>query len=405
MVADDLTGSNATGALFARRGLRAVTVSDPAHAGRHPADVVVVNTQTRHAPGEPAAAAVSRAIDAVPGVRLVVKRVDTTLRGNVGAELEAALNIVRRRWPAARALCVPAHPAAGRTTVDGVHLIDGVPIAETDAGRDPFRPVRTSRVAELLRAQTLLRTSEITLPTVRAGPDILARALDTDADILVCDAVSTADLTALAEAAAETMWLSVDSGPFGAALAAAMGIGGTPGPVVLIAGSATDRTREQLARTELVLGARFTDLHPDGFDAATLHSALSELLARTSVAGVKVTGRPSDAGLATEIARTLGEVARRVIASHPVGGVYATGGDVSAAVVHALGAEGFAVESEVRPLAVAGRLAGGPHDGLPFAAKGGLVGDPLAAVDCVEHLRMVSAISAMGATGATGRTP
>jgi D-threonate/D-erythronate kinase len=111
----------------------------------------------------------------------------------------------------------------------------------------------------------------------------------------------------------------------------------------------------------------------------------------TAVAGIRVTGRLRDAGLAAGIAGTLGAVARRAVAAYPVGGVYATGGDVAAAVVHALGAEGFAVETEVRPLAVAGRLVGGAHGGLPFAAKGGLIGDPLAAVECVEHLRMVSA--------------
>jgi D-threonate/D-erythronate kinase len=393
VVADDLTGGNATGALFARRGLRTVTVSDVAHAGRHAADVVVVNTQTRHVSAELAAAAVRRAVEAVPGARLMVKRVDTTLRGNVGAELEAALTIVRRRWPTARALFVPAYPAADRTTVDGIHLIDGVPVAETDAGRDPFRPVRTSRPAELLRAQTRLSASEITLATVRAGQDVLARALEEAgaADIVICDAVTTADLTALADAAAERVWLSVDSGPFGAALAAAKGIGGTPKPVVIIAGSATGRTHEQLARTERVLGARFVNLHPDDLDPGGLHRGLAALLADTAIAGIRVARGPMDAGLAAEITGTLGEVARRVIASQRVGGVYATGGDVSAAVVDALGAEGFAVETEVRPLAVAGRLVGGPNHGLPFAAKGGLIGDVGAAVDCVEHLRLVSA--------------
>ena len=393
VVADDLTGGNATGALFARRGLRTVTVSDVAHAGRHAADVVVVNTQTRHVSGEPAAAAVRRAVTAVPAARLVIKRIDTTLRGNIGAELEAALTVVRRRWPAARALFVPAYPAADRTTVDGVHLIDGVPVAQTEAGRDPFRPVSTSRPVELLRAQTALPACEIKLATVRAGSGVLTRALEADAaDIVICDAVTTADLTALAAAAAEHDWLSVDSGPFGAALAAAKGIGGIPQPVIIIAGSATGRTREQLAQTERVLGARFIDLYPHDLDPGRLHQGLAALLADTAIAGIRVADGPMAAGLAADITGTLGEVARRVIASHRVGGVYATGGDVSAAVVHALGAEGFAVETEVRPLAVAGRLVGGPNHGLPFAAKGGLIGDHRAAVDCVEHLRLASAI-------------
>jgi uncharacterized protein YgbK (DUF1537 family) len=399
VVADDLTGGNATGALFARRGLRAVTVSDVAHARRHAAaaDVIVVNTQTRHAAGAAARAAVTAAIDAVPGVRLVVKRVDTTLRGNIGAELEAALAAVRRRRPQTRALFVPAFPAAGRTTVGGIHLVDGVPVAETEAARDPFGPVTTSRVATLLAAQTRLRTAEVALDVTAAGPDALAGALaDVDADIVVCDAITAAHLNALADAAAAAGdWLSADSGPFGAALAGALGIGGTPEPVVVIAGSVTERTRVQLAETEQVLGARYVDVTPADLDPAALHGRLAALLdgdgdRDVAIAGIRMLSRPVDAALATEIPRVFGEATRRILGSHRVGGVYATGGDVSAALVGALGAEGFVVETEVQPLAVAGRLVGGPYEGLPFAAKGGLIGDVRAAVDCVEHLRLVT---------------
>ena len=41
-----------------------------------------------------------------------------------------------------------------RTTKDGVHLIDGVPVAQSVFGQDPFEPVRHSRVAEILGEQT-----------------------------------------------------------------------------------------------------------------------------------------------------------------------------------------------------------------------------------------------------------
>lgn len=392
VVADDLTGSNATGALFARRGLRAVTVSDVAFAGPHAAtaDVVVVNTRTRHASRAQAQAAVIRAIDAVPDARLVVKRVDTTLRGNVGAELEAALGLVRRRTPKARALMVPAFPAAGRTTVGGIHLVDGVPVAETDAALDPFSPVTVSRVATLLGTQTGLRTAEVTLDVVQAGPDAVTRALDVAADILICDAVTPAHLNVLAQAAAGGVWLSVDSGPFGAVLATAQGIGGSPDPVFVVAGSITGRTAAQLDQTERVLGARYVDVTPADLDPAALHHEVAALFARVPVAGVRMTDGVVDTALAAEIPRVLGEVARRILGSHQVGGVYATGGDVSVAVAEALGAEGFAVETEVQPLAVAGRLVGGTHHGLPFAAKGGLIGDRQAAVACIEHLRLAN---------------
>jgi D-threonate/D-erythronate kinase len=76
------------------------------------------------------------------------------------------------------------------------------------------------------------------------------------------------------------------------------------------------------------------------------------------------------------------------------GGVYTTGGDITAAVLAALGGRGIAVEDEVLPLAVAGEVVGGPWDGLPLATKGGLVGGPAAAVECLDHLVRAAALRA-----------
>ncbi|MPY81628.1 MAG: hypothetical protein GEV04_25335, partial [Actinophytocola sp.] len=41
---------------------------------------------------------------------------------------------------------------------------------------------------------------------------------------------------------------------------------------------------------------------------------------------------------------------------------------------------------EVQPLVVAGHLTGGPHDGLPFATKGGLIGGHDAILAAVAQL-------------------
>jgi uncharacterized protein YgbK (DUF1537 family) len=67
--------------------------------------------------------------------------------------------------------------------------------------------------------------------------------------------------------------------------------------------------------------------------------------------------------------------------------VYASGGDVATGTIAALGGDGFQIETEILPLAVAGSVVGGTHDGLGFATKGGLVGGPDAAVRCVEALQ------------------
>lgn len=123
--------------------------------------------------------------------------------------------------------------------------------------------------------------------------------------------------------------------------------------------------------------------------------------------GVRVASEPptaagsapvQDPRTAARLLRALAEVAHRAVVELRPGGLYASGGDVAAAVTSALGADGFAIETEVLPLAIAGHLVGGPHDGLLFATKGGLIGGPDAARDCLEHLRAACTRHTLGPT-------
>ena len=112
-------------------------------------------------------------------------------------------------------------------------------------------------------------------------------------------------------------------------------------------------------------------------------------------------GSAPDPGAAARILHALAEIARRAVVELCPGGLYASGGDVATAVTSALGADGFAIETEVLPLAIAGHLVGGPHDGLLFATKGGLIGGPDAARDCLEHLRAACTRHTLGPTLST----
>ncbi|MEU6641968.1 four-carbon acid sugar kinase family protein [Saccharomonospora sp. NPDC046836] len=404
VIGDDLTGSNATGARFARAGLRTISVSGierVACAGG--ADVVVVNVGSRHCPPGRARALVQDAVKAVAPPTLLAKRVDTTLRGNVGTEVDALLDVLD---PGTRALVVPAFPDAGRTTVGGLHLVDGVPLAQTSAARDPLSPVAYSRVATILRQGTDRSIVEVPLDIVESGVDAVAERLAaTTEPLVVCDATTNAHLGTIAEAAATvqqrqgTRWVSVDSGPFAVQLAVALGIG--PGlhafpPVLVVVGSITGTTRDQVAELEQLLRAQFVDVALDDLDARLIAGRVAGLLRPgRRVVGMRTRlpapGERVEPATAERIPRVLGEAAAILLAEHRFGGLYVTGGDIAEATTAALRSDGFAIDTEVLPLAVAGKLVGGPHDGLPFATKGGLIGDRAAAVACVEHLISVIA--------------
>ena len=394
VVGDDLTGSNATGARYARAGLRTISVTGTERlhctAG---SEVVVVNTGTRHCRAERAAAAVSRAVAAVPAA-LVVKRVDTTLRGNVASEVAAVLAGLPGQ---ARALVVPAFPDAGRTTAGGLHLVDGVPLAESFAAEDPLTPVRSSRVAAVLDQPA----DEVPLDVVQAGVGAVAQRLSTsERRVVVCDATTNAHLATIAEAAASVRqrWVAVDTGPFGVSLAAALGVGrgDRPVPPVLaVVGSTTAVTREQLAETERVLGAHYVDVPGDVDDPDAVADRADALRAAHPGRIVGIRTCPPDGRVdpasARRLPRVLAAATARLLDRGGFGGLYASGGDIAQATTEALDSDGFAIETEVFPLAVAGRLVGGPHGDLPFATKGGLIGDPGGAVACLEHLITVAA--------------
>ncbi len=402
---DDLTGSNATGALYSRLGLRAVSVGtlEPNRRLLRQVDVLLVNTGSRHWNPRRAYDAAYGVIEAIGDAALVVKRVDTTLRGNLGAELDAVVDALAARSSGQplRVIAVPAFPDAGRTTIGGLQLVDGVPLSRTDVASDPFTPVRHSRVKTILAAQTARTITEIGLDVVEQGTAALVVALrECSSDVIVCDATDNEHLRLIAAAVAElsraanARWVVLDSGPFGAELAAELGLHThrvAPAHILAIVASQTERTRDQLAHAETTLRARWVDVDPANTDADEIFQRLRALAeSAVRVIGVRVTSddalQEHSSERAAAILRCLGDVAARAVAELRPAGLYASGGEAAATVTAALHADGFAIESQLLPLAVAGHLTGGPHDGLPFATKGGLIGGPDAATICLEHL-------------------
>jgi uncharacterized protein YgbK (DUF1537 family) len=407
VVADDLTGANATGARFARLGMRSVTVRDPAAVGQvvDDYDVVVVNTDSRHVSAAEAAARVRTAVETAGAVPLVVKRIDTTLRGNLGAETEHVLRAVSALHPnrRVRALVLPAFPETGRVTVGGMQLLHGLPLERTELARDPLCPMTTSVVVDIFAAQTDLAVRQVPLPVVAQGGAPLVAALAGEEPLVVCDALEASHIDAVAAAAVQhdVVWVAVDPGPGGAALAAALGLPARASRrpcTLVVSGSASDLTRRQLIEVEARLGCRFVDADVRGLDAPAYREELVDAIVeacRTAgpggLGGVRTVAGDadvvSDPALGRRIPGLLAELVPAVLDRVPVGGLYLTGGDVTTNVFAALGVTGMEVETEVAPLAVAGTTVGGPRYPLSVVTKGGLVGDPATAAVCLERLR------------------
>lgn len=168
IIADDLTGANDTGVQFAKKEIPALVLTEAAEDLRPYADesqVLVVNTESRHLAGARAAERVRRTTAAAlaAGVTHFYKKIDSSLRGNVGAELEALMIASGRpKLP-----FVPAYPKLNRTTRDGRHYVDGAPLHQTVFARDPLEPLEESYVPALLEKQMSARAFSLTAARLR----------------------------------------------------------------------------------------------------------------------------------------------------------------------------------------------------------------------------------------------
>ena len=155
VIADDFTGALDTGVQFASYGAATkVVVGTGLQALEADAQtqVLVVDAETRHLPAAQAYATVYRLVRWAKEKKIgcIYKKTDSALRGNIGAELSAAL----AADGGDRLHFVPAFPNLDRVTRGGVHYIGGVPVAQSVFGKDPFEPVTHSRVEDILHEQT-----------------------------------------------------------------------------------------------------------------------------------------------------------------------------------------------------------------------------------------------------------
>ncbi|MGB9858959.1 MAG: four-carbon acid sugar kinase family protein [Moorellaceae bacterium] len=426
VVADDLTGANATGVLFAKKGLKVITVINyqmlPESIARDWGGLIV-NTFSRGVVPAEARRRVEETVSILrrAGVSYFGKRIDSTARGNLGAEIEGMLATL---GPEYIAVVVPAYPASGRIVVGGYLLVNGVPVEQTEAGRDPKTPVDTSEVLSIIARQSALPKGSISLNVVVKGTEaIRAKLMEEVArgnKIIVVDAVSDQDIENVAEAVskASVKAIAVDPGPFSSAFLTKL-IGGNPegskGKVLVVSGSASALTRLQLDNLYQRYKAKLINIDvrqllDNGLtqDAeAAIAYRIKELSARANIFGLRVAEKEEMVinledeagvrGLSTEIVAsritaTLARIARKVLklGIPDLKGVYLTGGDMTVAFCEACGARAIELKGEVLPLAAYGILMGGEFEGLPVVTKGGLVGGPEGACKCVEYLLNVN---------------
>ena len=137
IIADDLSGATDSAVACAERGLdTVVALVDTSDNGR--AEAIAFDADTRRRSKHEAAAEAARLVRTRANISsgILFKKINSTLRGHIGAEIAALLSARRGTTGSSlqRTIVVlaPAFPAQGRTTLQGRQLLNGVRLEDTE---------------------------------------------------------------------------------------------------------------------------------------------------------------------------------------------------------------------------------------------------------------------------------
>ncbi len=408
VIADDLTGACDVGAELAAAGQR-VRVGVAAGSSPAAADgfVPILNTQSRSLS---AAAAGARVRDALRehGAPLVLKKIDTALRGHLGAELDGALDVL-----AAPAFVLAAIPSAGRVTRGGCQWFGDHPLAATEFARDPEGPGAESSIPAVLARESRRGAAVIAREVVASGrlAATVAEARRAGCEVFVVDAETDEDVRAavaailalpgplcLAGSIALAAALAPHLGRAGAAPVAAA----VPLPALLVSGSLHSRARAQIDAVVASGLAEALALPPVAAAGAEIERVATAVVARLA-AGTSVVVAPAapaavpDAAALRGVERLLAELVAAVAARGTVPTLVTIGGETSHAVLVRLGAGTLAIHGRVAPLIARGTIEQGAAAGTTLVTKGGSGGE----VDAIAGLLAGGRSGRRSALGAT----
>jgi D-threonate/D-erythronate kinase len=408
IVADDFTSA---------AGCRARVTFGPPQRAPLPAGVTAVDADSRSMPAAQAARRTAVVTTALASADVLFKTVDSTLRGHIVAEIDAALAVSGRRT----AVIAPAFPAQGRTTVKGMQHLTGQPVDRTWFAQDPGHPVRCADLFRLLPgavpmfprpAQAVGRAGAGGAEGVAGGGQEVAgggRGVKLAgnggvgagaARYVVADATSDADLDRLVAAVPMEQVLWVGSPGLAAALARRLGPCGhvpergkdvpaqgkdvpahgkdvpgqgknVPGKgvstrrVLFVIGSLHPASREQLAWICSAGGAAAIPVLDDG--------AAGQAERRLGRQQTVVLHGPTDTVAGRVVLDTLAQVTARLAEAGAFDALVITGGETARAVLLGCGVCGLDLAGELEP----GIPLGFADDSrrLPVVVKAGGFGD------------------------------
>ncbi len=413
IIADDFTGSNDTGVQFAKKGL-CTTVTTLINNLSEPllnSEVLVFNLESRFDRQETAYEKCRSLAEMLRnhGIKLLYKKIDSTFRGNIGAELAGIID-------GSGIDClflIPALPSNGRITQNGDVLVNNQYLHETEFAKDPKTPVTKSYIPAIIAEQTDKEVHVFHKNDIPSDPDNfrgLIRKLKKDGkEIFVFDAKNNAELKGLADIirTLEDEFLLAGTAGLAEFIPQSFGLIDDK-PVLAIIGSVSQVSRSQIlyavdnrkvkiinfdinAVTDPNIVGKTADLVIEnlkqGINTA-LYSApekrdfdkSKELANRMNIPPIEI----SDL-----IAKRMGECTSLILdkTSTLISGLFITGGDTLMKIADCLNIPGMTIQSEVLPAIPIGFLIHDKYKHVKVVTKAGSFGSLDALDKIIDFIR------------------
>ncbi|MEM2167654.1 MAG: four-carbon acid sugar kinase family protein [Candidatus Bathyarchaeia archaeon] len=418
VIADDFTGACDVGAKFKKYNLETVVltrIKDPLKFMGY--DVVVIDSESRNDAPHKAYKKIRRIIAYLKKTGLnerlclVYKKIDSTLRGNIGAEISAIIDELNL----SAIIVAPSFPEMGRVALNGRLFVNGVPLEETDFARDLKKPVKTSFIPDIIKEQFNGKVGLIPLSNVRGGEKLLAQAVEDFANdgckVIVVDAENANDLRIIAKVALNVGALPCGSAGLAESISYWLASSLHDRNVIVFSGSTNSATLNQIRRAGMERSIKVLKLRfPETF--IEREKELNRLVTEVGQAfsewkDVIITSAESkeDVSAALQIARSLGlkreeaaerildifgELAAPIFNKFRIAGIIIVGGDTAIKILKHIQAHGVRIKGEIMPGIPYSIVLGGNLDGKLVITKAGGFGENDAILRVITEMKKLS---------------
>ncbi|KJY51065.1 uncharacterized protein JG29_01080 [Bombilactobacillus mellis] len=388
IIADDFTGANDTGVQLTKKSIPTkVKFSDSLE---DKVESLVIDTETRNLSSEETKRKLIKILSPVnlDSYDYVIKKVDSTLRGNIVEELQ----IIDNLYTPDLIIFDNALPSLNRIIKNGILYVNGVRGIKTDFSKDPIKPLKEDNILRILdRAFPNENKRLFSLEDLRKNNF----EIENDCRLYACDSINDQDMQVLVHKFLKKvhdkriLWIG-SSGIMEAILNEIY----PANPSLGLVGSVSQVTRKQIeyaAQNNVTVVAvpisqvyknenysEYVDLAIQSLrnrrDTIIASSASCDIQELDNTRQSLVNEGLSMDEINSVVQSVLGGICRKVIEKQTINGLFITGGDTAKGFFDGIRANSVSIKEEIAIGVPLMRVNGGIFDSLNIVTKAGAFG-------------------------------